>query len=276
MPPAGKLPLTVVTPVKNEARNLPTCLASLETVAHVVVVDSNSSDDTCEIARQWGAEVLQFDWAGGFPKKRNWVLQTYRFQTDWVLFLDADETLTPAFLAELGPALEREGVAGYWLNYDNHFLGRVLRHGVPQRKLALFRVGAGFYERIEDSGWSRLDMEVHEHPILTGTIEELTARIDHRDFRGLHHYIARHNDYSTWEAERLRALENDPAAWTGLTARQRLKYRNLTRWWFAPVYFLNAYVLKLGFLDGAAGFVHAALKLSYFFEIRLKVLERRR
>lgn len=271
----AKLPLTVVIPVKNEARNLPACLATLGRVAHVLVVNSASTDETRAIAETWGAQVLDFVWPGGFPKKRNWTLANHRFQTEWVLFLDADERLTEDFETALAAALQRPEVVGYWLNYSNHFMGRVLRHGVPQRKLALFRVGAGAYERIEDPGWSGLDMEVHEHPILEGAIGEIAQRIDHHDFRGLHHYIARHNDYSSWEARRFVALAGDAEAWNALTRRQRVKYANLTRWWFAPAYFLMSYIGLRGFLDGGAGFVHAALKFVYFFEIRLKIAEAR-
>jgi glycosyltransferase involved in cell wall biosynthesis len=267
--------LTVVVPVRNEARNLPRCLASITLPADVLVVDSASTDSTVEIAVAAGARVIDFAWPGGFPKKRNWILQTHAFRTDWVLFLDADERLTPDFEQALRGALGNRAFAGYWLNYHNHFMGRVLRHGVAQRKLALIRVGAGFYERIEDPGWSSLDMEVHEHPILNGPIGEIAAAIEHEDFRGLHHYIARHNEYSSWEAPRAAALAADRAAWASLTGRQRWKYRSLDRWWFAPAYFLTTYVLRGGFLDGGEGFAHAFLKFVYYAEIRLKILESR-
>lgn len=273
VPHDAVLPVTVVVPVKNEERNLPRCLAALGGFAHVLVVDSSSTDGTVAIAKAAGAEVIDFHWTGGFPKKRNWVLQTYDFKTDWVLFLDADELVTPAFVSALADALRRPDVVGYWLNYENHFLGRTLRHGVPQRKLALFRVGAGLYERIDDRGWSSLDMEVHEHPILDGPVSALPERIIHHDYRGMDHYLGRHNAYSTWEAQRYCALVRDPVAWGALTDRQRLKYANLRRWWFAPAYFLVTYVVRAGFLDGWAGFVHAALKLAYFFEVRLKIME---
>jgi len=251
--PLSGLSLTIVVPVKNEAHNLPACLASIEGVPHLLVVDSGSTDATLDLARAAGAEILQFKWPGGFPKKRNWVLETYQFKTDWVLFLDGDERLTPAFKRDLAPALARTDVVGFWLNYHNHFMGKVLRHGVPQRKLALFRVGAGFYERIEDPGWSTMDMEVHEHPVLDGATAEIAGAIDHQDFRGLHHFIARHNEYSSWEARRFLAMRADADAWAGLTPRQRLKYDNLTRWWFAAVYFLYAYAVRGGWRTGVGG-----------------------
>ena len=116
-------------------------------------------------------------------------------------------------------------------------------------------------------------MEVHEHPILAGSVGRIAAAIDHEDFRGLHKHIARHNDYSSWEARRHRALTADSAAKVALIPRQRAKYRNLARWWFAPAYFLFAYVVRGAFLDGGPGFAYAWLKFIYFTEVRLKIIE---
>jgi glycosyltransferase involved in cell wall biosynthesis len=268
-----ELPITVVIPVKNEAENLPECLGALDGFTEIVVVDSGSVDRTVEIAKSAGATVLDFRWAGGFPKKRNWVLQTFNFKTGWVLFLDADEKVTSAFKAAVAIAIRETGCVGFWLRYRNHFMGRVLRRGVPQRKLALFRVGSGYYERIDDPGWTALDMEVHEHPVLDGTLGEIVEPIEHKDFRGIHHLISRHNDYSSWEARRYVTLVNDSEGWDRLTPRQRLKYRNLRRWWYAPAYFIVTYFCKLGFLDAGPGLHYATLKFIYLFETRAKILE---
>ena len=280
VPPIAPLPVTVVVPTRNEEANLDACLSRLGAFAEVWVVDSRSTDGTRAIADRYGARWIDFDWSGDFPKKRNWVLTNHAPTTPWVLFLDADERVTEQFIAELRDILPQEPamrIGGFWLNYNNHFMGRVLRHGVPQRKLALFRTGAGQYERIDDRRWSNLDMEVHEHPVLEGTIGEISAPIDHLDYRGIDHYLARHNAYATWEARRYAdLLTRGDAAWAALTPRQRTKYRNLTRWWFAPGYFVGTYFLKLGFLDGGAGFHHAFLKMLYFYEIRLKIIGARR
>jgi glycosyltransferase involved in cell wall biosynthesis len=267
------LPISVVIPVKNEAKNLAHCLGSLDGFAEIVVADSGSTDRTVEIAKSAGATVLDFRWAGGFPKKRNWVLQTFTFKTEWVLFLDADEKPTPAFKAAVAAAIDRTDYVGFWLHYRNHFMGRVMLHGVPQRKLALIRVGSGYYERIDDPGWSAHDMEVHEHPVLNGPVGAIKEPLEHRDFRNLHHFIQRHNEYSSWEAHRYIALTNDLASWDSLTPRQQLKYRTLRRWWYAPAYFMISYVWKLGFLDGFSGLTYAVYKLIYFFEVRTKILE---
>lgn len=266
--------VTVVVPVKNEEKNLPACLAKLRSFAEVLIVDSSSTDRTREISESAGAKVINFVWQGGFPKKRNWVLLNYKFKTPWVLFLDADEHLTDAFLDEISTRISKNGYVGYWLNYRNHFLGRVLKYGVPQRKLALFRVGAGLYERIDDARWSDLDMEVHEHPVLKGSIGQITEPIDHLDYRGLHHFIDRHNSYSTWEANRFRQLSATSKEGQQLTQRQMAKYRFIKRWWFPIAYFLMTYIVRGGFMDGRAGLVYAAFKACYFFDIREKILER--
>lgn len=273
-PATDKLPVTVVIPVKNEERNLPKCLARLGRFAEIVVVDSGSTDRTEAIAREAGAEYLLFAWDGKYPKKRNWVLMNREFRTPWVLFLDADEYIPEAFVDELARTLPGSTHQGFWIRYSNFFMGRELRHGSPMRKLALIRTGAGLYERIDENEWSKLDMEVHEHPVLEGTVGELSATIEHNDYKGLHAYIARHNDYSSWEAARYAKLQATPEAWTHFTRAQRKKYSNLARWWLAPAYFAHTYVVKRGFLDGGTGLVFALMKAIYFFQIRLKIRER--
>jgi glycosyltransferase involved in cell wall biosynthesis len=274
---AKALPITVVIPTKNEERNLARCLAAVGPVAEVIVVDSGSADGTAEIARRWGATFLNFAWNGHYPKKRNWVLQTQRFQTEWVLFLDADEILSEAFRNEIGTAIASRQHDGYWLNYTNYFLGRPLRFGVPQRKLALFKIGSGLYEKIDESWWSPLDMEVHEHPIIAGSLGEIRSPIEHNDFRGIDNFIDRHRSYATWEANRALSLARQTAMQTAvMTRRQRVKYANIGRWWYPWMYFIYTYFLRLGFLDGSPGLFYAFYKTWYFLTIRLKIQELRR
>ena len=273
--------ITIVIPVKNEAENLASCIAAVTALGPIVVVDSKSDDDTKAIAEVAGAEVLNFEWDGQFPKKRNWTLRNYDFQTEWVLFLDADEFVSPHFLEEVQAAIQATPHVGFLLNFENHFMGKKLCGGDSFRKLALFRVGAGEYEKIEEENWSQLDMEVHEHPVLKGTIGEINAPIKHNDFRSLKHYIAKHNEYSTWEANRyLRLLannavrgENNMEEWMYLTDRQKKKYQNLAKWWFAPAYFIVSYFFKKGFLDGVVGYHFSLMKAIYFYQIRLKIIE---
>lgn len=131
--------MTVAIPVKNEEANLAACLARLSRFAEIVVIDSGSTDRTREIAQNFGARIVDFTWDGRYPKKRNWFLLNDPPNQPWVLFLDADEFVDDAFCDALARALERDDRNGYWLTYTNHFLGRPLRHGLVQRKLALCR-----------------------------------------------------------------------------------------------------------------------------------------
>jgi len=274
------VPLTIVIPVRNEAANLPRCLSALKTalghLANIVVIDSGSTDETVNIAKDFGAEVLQFNWSGQYPKKRNWFLIDHTPQTPWVMFLDADEIVSDKFLSELERALLDESKSGYWINYTNYFLGKKLNYGLPQRKLALFRVGSGLYERIEENAWSSLDMEIHEHPVIEGEIGMIKAMIDHRDFRGLAKFLQRHVDYAKWETKRVQELrDGSTSQWNALTRRQQFKYKHIDDGWFAVFYFLNAYILRAGFLDGRAGFHYAFYKMWYFKSIRLMIKENR-
>lgn len=267
------LPITVAIPVRNEGANLARCLERLGQFAEIVVIDSNSTDNTVAVAESFGARVVQFTWDGRYPKKRNWFLLNAPPTQPWVLFLDADEFLDDAFCNELGRILPGTRCNGFWLGYTNVFLDRVLHHGVAQRKLALFRTGKGLYERIEEDGWSGLDMEIHEHPIIDGEIGTVSTPIEHRDFKGLAHYITKHRDYAQWEARRSLALRQTPEAWSHFTDRQKFKYRHIAKWWYPVFYFIFAYVVKGGFRDGAAGFHLAFYKAWYFHTIRLLMRE---
>src|ERR1700690_3660061 len=89
--PPVSLPVSVIVPARNEASNLPRCLESLRGVGEIYVVDSQSSDATADIALSFGARVLQFHYAGGWPKKRQWAMDTLPLAYDWVFLMDADE-----------------------------------------------------------------------------------------------------------------------------------------------------------------------------------------
>src|SRR5258708_15797918 len=109
------LPVSVIVPVRNEARNLPRCLESLAGFGEIYVIDSQSTDDTVAIAQSRGAKVVQFRYAGGWPKKRQWAMDTLPFAYDWILLLDADEVLTPELVEEIRRAVQNPGVNGYFI-----------------------------------------------------------------------------------------------------------------------------------------------------------------
>lgn len=276
--PVSPLDLTIVLPVRNEEKNLPGCLEAIGPgfAESVVVVDSSSTDQTVEIARAWGAEVLNFTWDGCFPKKRNWYLRHHPPTTRWVLFLDADEFLTDPFKDELRATLPTAETVGFWLSYTIYFLGKPLKGGYPLRKLALFKVGAGEYERIDEEAWSHLDMEIHEHPVLAGEIGIIRSRIDHRDLRGVSHWVEKHNQYGSWEARRYAKIVEDTAIRRQWTLFQKIKYALLASPFIGPAFFIGCFFLMGGFRDGARGFAWAQLKAGYFTQVYCKIREQSR
>ena len=272
---SNSVKVTVVIPVKNEEKNLPECLRRLDRFSEVLVVDSGSTDRTLEICEAHSVQVIQFCWNGEFPKKRNWTLRNHKFQNEWVLFLDADEFVSPEFVADVERAVSNQQNVGYWLNYENYFLSGKLRFGDTMRKLALFRIGSGEYERTDECSWSHLDMEVHEHPILNGPVGHIKTYIFHKDYKGIGSYLAKHDAYAEWEANRyVNLITPGSDAQQEKTSRQNMKYRHLTKWWLASAYFGYSYLYKLGFLDGRRGLVFCLLKFHYFFQIRLRILEK--
>lgn len=256
--------LTVAIPVRNEERNLGVCLQAIGTdfAASVVVIDSGSIDATAAVARGHGSEVIDFQWDGHFPKKRNWFLRHHAPSTEWVLFLDADEILTPAVKREIVSTLPGSNHQGFLLSYTNYFLGHRLRGGYPLRKLALFRVGEIEYEQIEEDHWSQCDMEVHEHPMVQASVGLIRNRIDHRDSRGVDSYMRKHNEYAAWEANRLHLTLTSSTRNHHWTAKQHLKYAVISSRFGGFIYFLGSYFLMGGWRDGSVGFAFAMLKAA--------------
>lgn len=269
------LPVTVILPVRREPTQVANVLPLLGPFERVIVVESADDPVTRELAERHGADFRVFSWPGGYPKKRTWAARTCDITTLWILFLDADERPTPGFVEELRRTLPQTNAAGFWLSYDTMFLGRRLRFGIPQRKLSLMRTGAGAYEAIDDPGWTDLDMEVHEHLVIDGTVGVIRAPLVHLDCKTIDAYVRRHNTYATWEAGRHAVLSNTPGRWRKLSFRQRMKYRLVISPVFPVLYFMMQYILCLGFLDGGAGLRFALLKAGYFAEVGAKIAEQR-
>lgn len=288
MPPR-KLPVTVIIPTRNEAENLPACLRSLRGFDQIIVVDSASSDDTREIACSHGAEVLDFVYTGGWPKKRQWALENAAIRNPWTLLLDADERMTRSLARELARIVRNDSPAdGYWVPLRLVFLGRELRHGASGlRKLSFFRTGRGRFERLlEKQDPSMADMEIHEHVIVDGREATCRAALRHENVHRLDRYIAKHNEYSNWSAAlvvKRRRGESGPeerrASLSGAQADRRRAVTNLL--WKIPAggfllpiaRFLWFYLVRLGFLDGAPGFYYCGFKAVQAFHIMAKVRE---
>ena len=277
------LPITAILAVRNEAHNLARCLEALRDFAEVYVVDSQSSDDTAAIAERFGAKVVQFRYQGGWPKKRQWAMDTLPIAVEWILLLDADEVMTPALADEIRNAIQDPNFNGYSIRLRIFFLGRELRHGGNSfAKLSLFRRGTGRFEcRLRDQDSSMADMEVHEHVVVDGAARNLKHALVHHNFESLARYIQKHNEYSNWEARVLLAPEenaNDlPPAFLGTQAqRRRWLKRRFYRLPGAPVgVFLYKYFVQAGFLDGVPGLMFCLFQSIQLFHTKAKIYELR-
>jgi glycosyltransferase involved in cell wall biosynthesis len=276
----AKLPVSVIIPVRNDAKNLSRCLQALRDVGEVYVIDSQSTDDTVEIARSHGARVVQFHYRGGWPKKRQWAMDTLPIAYEWILLLDADEVLTPELTEEIRSAIKNPAVDGYSILLRTWFLGRVLCHGdVGLWKTSLFRRGKGRYEcRLKDQDASMADMEVHEHVVVEGATARLHNPLVHRNVESLSRYIQKHDEYSNWESRVLLQRGDDTELPPSLFGTQAQRRRWLKRKLFtlpgSPVLlFLYRYILRLGFLDGVPGLIYCGFQAVQMFHTKAKIYE---
>lgn len=270
------LDLTIVIPVKNEAFLLPSCLESIgkNFVKKIVVIDSSSTDGTAEIARSFGAELINFTWDGLFPKKRNWYLRNHKPDTSWVMFLDADEFLTKEFKNELLSVFSKDILFnGFQLKYSIYFMNKKMIGGYPLKKLALFKVGAGEYERIQEDYWSQLDMEIHEHPVIEGPIGIIKSRIDHKEKPTIEAYWQKHIQYANWEAKRFLMIKENNIRSSKFSINQKIKYYFIQSPLIGPVYFIGSYILMGGFVNGYRGFIFSLMKATYFTIIYCRIKE---
>jgi glycosyltransferase involved in cell wall biosynthesis len=270
-PAENAVAVSVIIPVRQEAGNLPRCLDSVKWADEVFVVDSHSTDATAEIAESRGAKVVQFDFNGTWPKKKNWALENLPFRNDWVFILDADEALPPAAEQEFAKAIAEAGeIAGYWINRRFMFMGKWLRHSYyPNWNLRLFRHSLGRYEKLTDADTQSGDNEVHEHVIVTGTTGRLECEMDHYAFPSVEVFVEKHNRYSNWEARVTaeRQLSGTDSRINSSTVGRRRKLKLLSQSLpFRPLLrFLYVYVWQKGFLDGREGYYFARLHGFYEF-----------
>jgi glycosyltransferase involved in cell wall biosynthesis len=280
-PSAAKLPVSVIVAARNEERNLRRCLEALREVGEVYVIDSGSTDATPEIARSFGAKVVQFHYQGGWPKKRQWAMENLDFAYDWIFLVDADEALTPELAQEIRTAIQNPDINGYYISLRMYFLGRLLRHGgAGFWKLPLFRHGKGAYEcRLREQNASMADMEVHEHVVVDGTTARLSAPLIHHNVESLSRYIRKHDEYSNWESRvLLKGEQNSTELPPRLLGTQAQRRRWLKRKLFAmpgsPVLlFFYRYFLRLGFLDGTPGLIYCGFQAVQMFHTKAKIYE---
>ena len=276
-----RLPVTVVIPTRNEARHLSRCLEAARLCSEIYVVDSQSADETVEIARTFHAKVVQFHYEGGWPKKRQWALDSLPFENEWVLLLDADEILTPELADEVEHAIRNPRFQGFYVFLRLNFLGRVLRFGDSGFwKLSLFRHGKGHFEcRLKDQDDSMGDIEIHEHVVVDGSTGTLKHALLHENVETLSRYIAKHNEYSNWESKVLaQDGEQDRELPPTLLGTQAQRRRWLKKWLYrvpgSPILlFLYRYVFRLGLLDGVPGLIYCGFQSIQMFHTKAKIYE---
>lgn len=279
------IPVTVLIATRNEEANIGKCLAALDRAKHVFVIDSHSSDRTAGIAQAAGAEVVSFTYRGGYPKKRQWGLDTLEFKTEWALLLDADEIIPPALWDEIQVAVsDPRSPNAFLITKGFHFLGRRFRFGgFSFAAILLFRRGKARFEEILEEVGDGLDMEVHERLIVDGNIGRLRTPLIHEDFKGLHAYLERHNQYSTWEAALRHAYLTTgrygkhtihPWLWGNPQERRRFLKRIVLRLPFEPwLWFGYHFFFRLGFLEGKRGLIASQIRAAYIRQVRAKVYE---
>jgi glycosyltransferase involved in cell wall biosynthesis len=279
---AARVPVSVIVPIKNEAKNLPRCLASVGWADEIFVVDSQSTDGSQRIAEELGAQVVQFKFNGTWPKKKNWALESLPLRNEGIFILDADEVLPAEAETEFRSAIANAGpTAGYWINRRFMFMGRWLRHAYyPNWNLRLFQHSLGRYEKLTDVATESGDNEVHEHVVAQGPTGRLRCELDHYAFPSVEVFVEKHNRYSNWEA-RVAAAEECGSGQSGLQSarvaqRRRLK-RLAQRLPFRPLLrFLYVYIWQRGFLDGREGYYFARLHGFYEFLSVAKTYELKR
>lgn len=272
----NKIPVTVLVQTKNEEKGISSCLAALKDFDEVIVVDSNSTDRTAELARDAGATVINFTWDGGFPQKKQWQLTEVQTRHEWLLMLDADEFPTPELVRELrGIAQDpAETRVAFDLPVAYHFAGTGLRYGHRVVKRSFLRRGRNAFRNIDLLHLPGMgEVEAHYQPEPSGPVGRTTALLVHNDMDPVRTWFDRHNRYSDWEAY----IRTHPETRMSVRGAKSGQGRRFDAVPLKPlVFFLYSYVLRRGFLDGRAGFDYALALSTYYWQIGLKSRELQR
>jgi len=272
---------SVLIPTKNEQQDLPGCLASVRWSDDVHVYDSGSTDGTVALAKSTGASVTiranegdRRIFGGNEAEHKNWALRNIPFRCPWVLHLDADERITPELAASVRQAVANPGDNVAFRMQRRDFMGGTwLKHvQASSSYIRLFRPEKMRYDRL-----------VNPVSIPDGPVGELSGYLDHHPFsKGMHHWLERHNSYSSLEAQQIlknRSAHSSFSIKEALFAKdfnekrfhqKELFYRMPAR---PLLKFLLLYLGKRGFLDGNAGFNYAILQSFYEYMIVLKTRE---
>jgi glycosyltransferase involved in cell wall biosynthesis len=243
--------LSAILITKNESLNLKDCLASLQgLVDEIVIVDTNSSDNTIEIAKRYNAIISQpADWPGFGPQKNRALALASK---EWVLSIDADERLTPELITEIKAQLQNPGeVNCFSIPRSSYYCGKFMKHSgwYPDYVDRLFKRGTAVFS----------DHLVHERLLPSGKIEKLKKPLIHMSFRNFSQVLSKIDTYSTASAhsafEKGKKSSVQKAVLHGLWA------------------FIRTYFIRLGFLDGAQGLALAISNAEGTYYRYLKIWE---
>ena len=234
----------------NEEQKIRRCLESLKWCDEIIVVDSFSTDRTVEISREFTDRVYQHEWLGYIGQKN---LIRDMATHPWVLFLDADEEVSPALRDEILAEFERgtDPYSGYRFPRTVFYLGKWIIHGewYPDLKLRLFRKNQG-----RSSG-----QEPHDHVLVDGPVKTLNACLYHYTYDDIRDHLETVNRFSTITAQEKRRHGN--------------RFRMADILFRPPCRFLKAYILKRGFMDGMQGLIIAAISAYGVFMKYAKLWE---
>tara|TARA_R110001592_G_scaffold255666_5_gene519417 strand:- start:2710 stop:3516 length:807 start_codon:yes stop_codon:yes gene_type:complete len=262
---------SVVILTYNEEKNIEGCINSVKKICtDIVVLDSFSTDATLIKIKGMGARVIQNEFMG-YASQRNFALSQVSYENDWVFMLDADERFSDEMIDELNDLLCHDNVTMLRCRRKDEFLGKWLKRssGYPTWFARCFKVGYCTVER-----------EINEEYITRGEVLNLNSHLQHLPFnKGIEEWFARHNQYSTMEAQIIlkkgnkislkKLFSKDPNI--KRSAQKALIYNLPMR----PLWvFIIFYFIKLGFLDGKAGFYYCLMKFNYELMISCKVSEK--
>jgi glycosyltransferase involved in cell wall biosynthesis len=241
------------------------CINSARLCKQIIVLDSLSTDATKDIVIKEQIELIQFDWNGEYPKKRQWALDNLELNNEWILFLDADERLTEDLLTELEVFLNESShrFSAVLIPISYYFAGKRLRFGQVPRKIVFFKRNCVYYPVISDLTVSGMgELEGHYQPQVIGEVRKARNRIIHNDRDPISSWAIRHVNYANWEAHLIlnegdmQLVSKSKSGFTSLVHKS--KFRSL-------LFFIYSYILRFGFLDGRAGFDYAFGKAWYYW-----------
>ena len=250
--------IAVIILTKDEELHIGRCLEKLAPIesSQVFIVDCFSTDETQRIAEDVSAslrlcvKIVEHEWPGLYAKQFNWAVDNLPIEAKWVLRMDADEYLTPETIERLKEELPNmpEDVSGLNIELKRKFRGGEIRHGtVGIRQARIFRYGIGRCE----------DRAMDEHIVVSqGRIIDFDGAFYDDSLMPFEEWKEKHRGYAKREAMDAIALFNNPERLNNPSAtdRKKIKYYKLPRYFRAVAYFCIRYFLKLGFLDGLAGF----------------------